>query len=614
MKRLVLALMGVFLFGLAAGAQGIASANYDRFADIAARDSSQCWECSLIEGLYTYTFDFAYKIYDRLRDVVRPLLILFMCLWFVWYVWQNAIVKPQGSIGKMFGDVLKKLALFIFVLSMLALPPKEIFRWTIDPVMNAGTGLAKWIMVETRNNSAVLENRKLGRFDCSRVTLNKNTLLTLARNRAAAMTQDGIKDDEETLRNLICVTMEYSNTYTIGVQFGFAIAEKGTLGYGIGFLAEGGYNNTAFQMLLTKLGPWKILVDVVVWIILGLGRFLNMLTIVLGGCIAVSFLYVAFVYVTAVIDIVVKLAMVGVMAPIALGSLLFENVRKDLFNRLVFNVVKCAFRISFLSVAISISTFLLNELMTMPFETGGKATVTIAGLAKKVGFDVVVDYGSLMDRVGLSNSLGGLSSRHESSGDPGAVLARDSNDSGSYGAWQINSGSGRMAEFMDTVLLAQAPEIRDALVAAGGERGAIDATPEFVAAWQRIAREQPDRFLSLQRDYIYESHFRPAFQGVQAALPQASALLDNPVIQDVVWSMAVQHGAGSVGSQNGAIGIMRSALGGQDAASLSPDVAIGLIYDARSQYVKETNLSDSWKKLAEDRYRAERKDALKMLE
>jgi hypothetical protein len=614
MKRLVLVLLGVFLFGLAAGAQSISSANYDRFADIVARDSSQCWECALIEGLYSYTFDFAYKVYGRLSGVVRPLLILFMCLWFVWYVWQNAILKPSDSIGKMFGGILKKLALFVLVLELLALPPKEIFRWTIDPVINAGTGLAKWIMVETRNNSAVLENRKLGRFDCSRVELRGNTLRTLAKNRAAAVTDDGIRDEEETLRNLICVTMEYSNTYTIGMQFGFAIVKKGTLGYATGFLAEGGYNNTAFQILLAKLGPWKILVDVIVAIIIGLGRFLNMLTMVLGGCIAVSFLYVAFIYITAVIDIVVKLAMVGVMAPIALGSMLFENVRQSLFNSLVFNIVKCAFRIAFLSVAISISTFLLNELMTMPFETSGKANVTIASLAKKLGFDVVADYGSLMDRVGLSNSLGGLSARHESSGDPGMVNERDSNDSGSYGAWQINAGSGRITEFMDTVLLAQAPEIRDALAAAGGERGALAATPEFVAAWRGIAREQPDRFLALQRDYIYESHFRPAFQGVQAALPQASALLNNPVVQDVVWSMAVQHGVGSATSQNGAIGIMRAALGGQDAASLSPARAIELIYDARSQYVRETSLSASWKKVVEDRYRAEKKDALKMLE
>ena len=597
---------------LPASAQSIASANFDKFGDIASRSAEQCWECSLIESLYAYTFSFVYRMYGHMVGAIRPLLIIFMCLWFVWYVWENAIVKPGGDIGKLFGDVVKKLFLFVFVLAALSLPPKEVFRWTIDPVINAGTGLAKWILIETRNNAAVLENSKMGRYDCSKIELRAMTAASLG-NRGAGPAPDGIDDGEDTLRNLMCVTMEFSNTYTVGVQFGFAIARQGALGIATGYGFEAGVNSGGVQYLLMAAGKWKILIDIVLDIVIWLGRFLNLLTVAIGGCIAVAFLYVAFTYVTAVIDIVVKLAFVGVMMPVVIGSMLFENVKKELFDKLLFNIIKCAFRIAFLSVAVSISTFLLEELMTMPFSTANKGSMTIARLFRSFGFDMVVDRGSMIERLGVSNDIGGLSARYESSGDPGAVLRRDTNDSGSYGAWQINSGSGRMREFMDTVLLAQAPDLRERLVNAGGERGAIAATDGFVGEWRAIAREQPDRFRSLQRDYIYESHFRPALAGVNAAVPGASGIFSNPVLQDVVWSMSVQHGVGSAANQSGAIGIVDAALKGSDAASLSAERAIELIYGARNEYVQSSSISAAWKAHEAERYRAEKALAVKML-
>jgi hypothetical protein len=604
------------LCGLPASAQTIAAVNFDKFEDVASRSAAQCWECSLIEGLYSYTFSFVYRMYGHIADAVRPLLIIFMCLWFVWYVWENAIVKPQGEIGKLFGDVIKKLFLFVFVLVMLSdkMPPKEVFRWTIDPVMNAGTGLAKWILIETRNNAAVLENSKVGRYDCSKIELSANTEAALAGHRADSVTRDGLEDEEETLKNLMCVTMEFSNTYTIGAQFGFAIVRQGALGFATGYGVEAGYNSGIVQAaLLMAVGKWKILIDILLGVVIFMGRFLNLLTIAIGGCVVVAFIYVAFTYLTAIIDIVVKLAMVGVMMPVVIGSMLFENVKKELFDKLLFNIIRCAFRIAFLSVAVSISTFLLEELMTMPFSTSNGASMTITRLVKSFGFDLVVDRGSMMERLGVSRDIGALSMRYESSGDPGAVLERDTNNSGSYGAWQINSGVGRMREFMDTVLLAQAPELRERLIRAGGEQGAIAATRQFVDEWQAIAREQPDFFRSLQRDYIYESHFRPAMRGITESLPASSALMSNPVLQDVVWSMSVQHGVGSVSNQSGAIGIVDAALKGRDAASLSAENAIDLIYDARNDYVQTSTISAAWKAHEAERYRTERRDALKML-
>ena len=63
------------------------------------------------------------------------------------------------------------------------------------------------------------------------------------------------------------------------------------------------------------------------------------------------------------------------------------------------------------------------------------------------------------------------------------------------------------------------------------------------AAWRAIAEENPEKFGSLQREFIAASHYEPARERIMSrtgvdmdAMPAAA--------REALWSTAVQHGAG----------------------------------------------------------------------
>ncbi|MDR2098540.1 MAG: hypothetical protein LBO78_00755 [Rickettsiales bacterium] len=203
--------------------------------------------------------------------------------------------------------------------------------------------------------------------------------------------------------------------------------------------------------------------------------------------------------------------------------------------------------------------------------------------------------------------LGDLSSEFESSGDIAAWYASDPGG-GSFGKWQISTGSwgsssnyGSMKSFMGFIRNL-APEVYDELYKAGGYKGARDRDPRFLAAWRKVAAEQPVLFEQLQYDYIYSTHYQPAVDKVYSKFPR---LASNPVIDDVLWSMSVQHGV------QGAYEIVYGALHGRaDIADMPVEQVIDLLYSERPKHV---GLYIPNRQMVLDRYPKEKYLALEML-
>lgn len=82
----------------------------------------------------------------------------------------------------------------------------------------------------------------------------------------------------------------------------------------------------------------------------------------------------------------------------------------------------------------------------------------------------------------------------------------------------------------------------------------------------------------------------------------------HPVIKDVLFSIAVQHG------QRGAFDLIKNALG-SSAKNLDDEALINKLYDERSKvdkYLSKLPLAEQ-KKVKQNRYPNERRDALKAL-
>lgn len=123
-------------------------------------------------------------------------------------------------------------------------------------------------------------------------------------------------------------------------------------------------------------------------------------------------------------------------------------------------------------------------------------------------------------------SLGSLSQRYESGGDPGAI-GYDSTGGYSYGTYQLAHNNAK--NFVEQSPFAQM------------FKGLTFNSKEFQNRWKEVAKQYGDQFKQAQHDYIAKTHFEPQMQKLASAGINVQSLPD--VLKDVIWSTAVQHGA-----------------------------------------------------------------------
>lgn len=123
------------------------------------------------------------------------------------------------------------------------------------------------------------------------------------------------------------------------------------------------------------------------------------------------------------------------------------------------------------------------------------------------------------------NGLGDLSARYESSGSPGAI-GYDSTGGYSYGTYQLAHNNAKT--FVDQSPYAQ--EFQELTF----------NSPQFQQKWKEVAARDPQGFERAQHDFIQRTHFAPQATILQSNGIDISTL--SPVLQNVVWSTAVQHG------------------------------------------------------------------------
>lgn len=142
-------------------------------------------------------------------------------------------------------------------------------------------------------------------------------------------------------------------------------------------------------------------------------------------------------------------------------------------------------------------------------------------LQQQVGFNMPLSTGE-------NGSLGGLSQKYESSGDPGAI-GYDSTGGFSYGTYQLAHNNAQR-------FVAQSPYAQEFA-------GVPFNSATFRNKWKEIAQKDPQGFAQAQEQYITKTHFEPlAAKAAQAGLDISQ---HSPVLAEVIFSTGVQHGAGT---------------------------------------------------------------------
>lgn len=167
--------------------------------------------------------------------------------------------------------------------------------------------------------------------------------------------------------------------------------------------------------------------------------------------------------------------------------------------------------------------------------------------------------------------LGTLSARYESNGDPGTVSSGRGDRGGvSYGSYQFATNTGSARAFANW-LGRERPELGRAL------EGLHPGTPEFSNAWRRLARDHREDFQAAQHEYIASRFYEPARRNVERAVPGLDLGQRSRALNDVLWSVAVQHG------QEGAANVFGRALQGRDVRNMSDEDIIRAVYQERGK-------------------------------
>ncbi len=200
-----------------------------------------------------------------------------------------------------------------------------------------------------------------------------------------------------------------------------------------------------------------------------------------------------------------------------------------------------------------------------------------------------------------SDALGQLSARFESNGRPDAI-GFDSKGGFSFGAYQIATRTGTMAAFL-AHLATDFPTLHAALLAAGGDAAAKDGKDAFKLAWVKLARDAS--FGQAQHDFIRDTHYQPFVRKLKDDLG-LDAEGRSAALRDVLWSVAVQHGAANR--------IVQTALAGRAASSLDDQALIQAIYAERSKVdIYFAGSTAQVRAAVAQRFAAERAQALTML-
>ena len=193
--------------------------------------------------------------------------------------------------------------------------------------------------------------------------------------------------------------------------------------------------------------------------------------------------------------------------------------------------------------------------------------------------------------------LGSLSAKYESGNRGAGTVSSGKGDPGgvSYGLYQLSSKAGTAAKFIKFLKRKEFSYLFEGLFEHK------PGTKEFSAAWRKQAKSMKTFWMD-QHYFIKATHYDPV-----RSWATKCGLIDHPVVNQVLWSIGVQHGK--------AKNIITTACrGAEEFRKKEPRAVINSLYIAREAYVKRLrSLSPRIKKSLLNRYKNEHKDALEML-
>lgn len=153
-------------------------------------------------------------------------------------------------------------------------------------------------------------------------------------------------------------------------------------------------------------------------------------------------------------------------------------------------------------------------------------------------------YAAIQKLSGHNNSskqLGAISAMFESGSKGIEAIGYDEGGGTCYGTYQISSKQGTMKEFIEW--LKEREPSWAARLASSGAANTGSTTGRMPAMWKTIARENSEKFASLQQEFITKNFYDPAVQKIKESTG-VDISTKSRALREALFSTAVQHGVG----------------------------------------------------------------------
>lgn len=141
-----------------------------------------------------------------------------------------------------------------------------------------------------------------------------------------------------------------------------------------------------------------------------------------------------------------------------------------------------------------------------------------------------------------AKNLGSLSAWYESGNKGSSSVGWDATGGASFGKYQIATKTGTMGNFLNYLKNSGNTEAYDRLVAAKNQGDWTSQSSPFANTWLKLVEEKKLTD-EMQHGFIKSTHFDKAYASISD--PKIRDMIDkNDSLKQVLWSTAVQHGAG----------------------------------------------------------------------
>lgn len=191
----------------------------------------------------------------------------------------------------------------------------------------------------------------------------------------------------------------------------------------------------------------------------------------------------------------------------------------------------------------------------------------------------------------MKRELGSLSEKYESAGRGPGVISSGVGDPGgkSYGCYQLASKTGTLQAYI------KSSKFKEYF-------GDVPLTStKFDILWKALAKNSPEDFKKDQHEFIKRTHF----DGPYKYWTKELNMLDTPTIQQVIWSISVQHGRVKTILANTSVSLRKY-------DKPSEEIIIKELYKQRTLYVSRF-LQGKLLRSLKSRYINEEKDALDLM-